>query len=117
MSNDKELDEAYKKLENISGDEKLRRLSELRLKAILDEKATLECGREAGLKEGMAKRKRRRKIRADQQKERKNGLAEGERAKQLEIAKNLIKLGINVDDIVKATGLSKEEIEKMTEDK
>ena len=74
MSNDKELDEAYKKLENISGDEKLRRLSELRLKAILDEKATLECGREAGLKEGIAKRK----SRADQQKERKNGLAEGE---------------------------------------
>ena len=66
---------------------------------------------------GMAKRKRRRKIRADQQKERKNGLAEGERAKQLEIAKNLIKLGLNVDDIVKATGLSKEEIEKLTEDK
>ena len=55
MSNDKELDEAYKKLENISGDEKLRRLSELRLKAILDEKATLECGREAGLKEGIKK--------------------------------------------------------------
>ncbi len=65
MSNDKELDEAYKKLENISGDEKLRRLSELRLKAILDEKATLECGREAGLKEGikegMAKRTCRRR--------------------------------------------------------
>ena len=59
MSNDKELDEAYKKLENISGDEKLRRLSELRLKAILDKKATLECGREAGLKEGIAKRKSR----------------------------------------------------------
>ena len=78
MSNDKELDEAYKKLKNISGDEKLRRLSELRLKAILDEKATLECGREARLKEGMARRKSRRKIRADQQKERKNGLAEGE---------------------------------------
>ena len=61
MSNDKELDEAYKKLENISGDEKLRRLSELRLKAILDEKATLECGREAGLKEGIAKRNSRRR--------------------------------------------------------
>ena len=72
MSNDKELDEAYKKLENISGDEKLRRLSELRLKAILDEKATLECGREAGLKEGMAKRK----SRADLQKERQNGKLE-----------------------------------------
>ena len=46
-----------------------------------------------------------------------NGLAEGERVKQLEIAKNLIKLGLNIDDIVKATGLSKEEIEKLTEDK
>ena len=61
----------------------------------------------------MAKRKRRRKIRADLQKEKQNG----ERTKQLEIAKNLIKLGINVDNIVKATGLSKEEIEKLTEDK
>ena len=46
-------------------------------------------------------------------KERQNGRAEG----KIEIAKNLIKLGINVDNIVKATGLSKEEIEKLTEDK
>ena len=61
----------------------------------------------------MAKRKRRRKIRADQQKGNQSGLAEGERVKQLEIAKNLIKLGINIDDIVKATGLSKEEIENL----
>ena len=113
MSNDKELDEAYKKLENISGDEKLRRLSELRLKAILDEKATLECGREAGLKEGMAKRKRRRKKRTVLQKEKLNGRVE----EKTEIAKNLIKLGINVDNIVKATGLSKEEIEKLSKDK
>ena len=46
-----------------------------------------------------------------------NGRAEGERAKQLEIAKNLIKLGLNIDDIVKATGLSKEEIEKISKEK
>ena len=65
MSNDKELEEAYKKLENISGDEKLRRLSELRLKTILDEKATLECGREAGLKEEMAKRTCRRRSKTE----------------------------------------------------
>jgi len=44
-------------------------------------------------------------------------MAKGERAKQLEIAKNLIKLGLNVDDIVKATGLSKEEIEKLRNEK
>ena len=117
MSNDKELDEAYKKLENISGDEKLRRLSELRLKAILDEKATLECGREAGLKEGIAKRKSRGKKRTVLQKEKQNGMAKGERAKQLEIAKNLINIGMKVEDIIKVTGLSKEEIEKISKDK
>ena len=61
----------------------------------------------------MAKRKRRRKIRADQQKEKLNGRTE----EKTEIAKSLIKLGINIDDIIKATGLSKEEIEKMSEDK
>ena len=37
--------------------------------------------------------------------------------KNKEIAKNLIKLGINIDDIIKATGLSKEEIEKLLKDK
>ena len=61
----------------------------------------------------MAKRKRRRKIRADQQKEKLNGRTE----EKTEIAKNLIKIGINIDDIVKATGLTKDEIEKLTEDK
>ena len=49
----------------------------------------------------------------EEKKENQSGLAEGERVKQLEIAKNLIKLGINIDDIVKATGLSKEEIENL----
>ena len=105
MSNDRELDEAYKKLENISGDEKLRRLSELRLKAILDEKATLECGREAGLKEGIA----RRKSRADLQKERLNGLVKG----KIEIAKTLIAKGFEKNEIAEITKLSIEEIEKL----
>ena len=99
MSNDKELDEAYKKLENISGDEKLRRLSELRLKAILDEKATLECGREAGLKEGL-----------------KEGMAKGERAKQLEIAKTLIAKRFEKNEIAEITKLSIEEIEKLAKE-
>ena len=43
------------------------------------------------------------------QKEKQNGIAKG----KIEIAKNLIKLGINVDDIVKATGLIKEKFEKL----
>ena len=62
-----------------------------------------------GREEGKLERTSRRKERTVLQKEKQNG----ERTKQLEIAKNLIKLGLNVDDIVKATGLSKDEIEKL----
>ena len=62
-----------------------------------------------GREEGKLERTSRRRSKTENQ----NGLAEGERVKQLEIAKNLIKLGINIDDIVKATGLSKEEIENL----
>ena len=57
----------------------------------------------------MAKRKRRRKIRADQQKERKNGLAEG----KIEIAKNLIAKGFEKNEIAEITELSIEEIENI----
>ena len=70
-----------------------------------------------GRVEGKLERTCRRKERTALQKEKQNGMAKGERAKQLEIARNLIKLGLNIEDIVKATGLSKEEIEKLTEDK
>ena len=64
---------------------------------------------QSGLAEGKKERSCRRRGKTENQ----NGLAEG----KIEIAKNLIKLGINIDDIIKATGLSKEEIEKLTEDK
>ena len=56
---------------------------------------------------------KRRNGQTEEKKENQSGLAEG----KIEIAKNLIKLGLNVDDIVKATGLSKEEIEKLSKDK
>ena len=55
----------------------------------------------------------RRNCQTEEKKGSQSGLAEGKN----EIAKNLIKLGLNVDDIVKATGLSKEEIEKLSKDK
>ena len=61
----------------------------------------------------MAKRKSRRKVRADLQKERKNGLAEGERANQLKIAKNLIAKGFEKNEIAEITELSIEEIENI----
>ena len=66
-----------------------------------------------GREEGKLERTSRRRSKTEQQKEKLNGRTE----EKTEIAKNLIKLGINIDDIVKATGLSKDEIEKLTEDK
>ena len=40
-------------------------------------------------------------------------MAKGEKAKQLEIAKNLINIGMKVEDIIKVTGLSKEKVETL----
>ena len=41
------------------------------------------------------------------------GKEEGKKEKSIEIAKNLLKLGINIDTIVLSTGLSKDEIENL----
>lgn len=56
----------------------------------------LKEGRAEGLKEGHEK-----------------GIVEGEQRKNLENARNLKALGVSVDIIMKATGLSIEEIEKL----
>ncbi len=53
---DKELKDAYDKLETISGDEELRRLAELRMKYILDQNAGLREERKIG--ENIRHRKR-----------------------------------------------------------
>ena len=46
-----------------------------------------------------------------------NGREEGERAKQLEIAKTLIAKGFEKNEIAEITELSIEEIEKLSKDK
>ncbi|RUM56150.1 MAG: hypothetical protein DSY40_02700, partial [Nautilia sp.] len=74
------------------------------LKARLDFENTIdyaketarEEGREEGLKEGREK-----------------GLKEGERKKAIEIAQNLLNIGVDTNTISKSTGLSIEEIEKL----
>ena len=85
---DKNLKEAVEKLEVISGDEKMRRIAELRLKYILDKNTNIRTAREEGREEGKL-------------------------AKQVEIIKNLLKLKIPKEQISQATGLSIEEIEKI----
>ena len=45
-----------------------------------------------------------------------DGIEEGAKAKEREIAKNFLKIGTSKEDIIKATGLSEEEIDKLLEE-
>ena len=92
---DKNLKEAVEKLEVISGDEKMRRIAELRLKYILDKNTNIRTAREQGREEG-----REEGIKIEQQ-------------RRIDIIKNLLRLKIPIEQISEATGLSKEEIEKI----
>lgn len=87
---DKNLKEAVEKLEVISGDEKMRRIAELRLKYILDRNTDIKTGIEQGIKQE--------RMHSEQ--------------KILEIVKKLLKLKMPIEQISQITGLSKDEIEK-----
>ena len=88
MKENEKMKQAKEKLDTMSEDARVRRLAELREKAILDEKEAKYTGYCEGKREG-----------------RKEG--------REETAKNLKKQGIGIDVIMKATNLSKEEIEKL----
>ena len=96
MENNENMKKAKEKLHTMSEDETLRRLAELREKAILDENEaeyTGYCkGKEAGLKEG-----------------KKLGINQSNK----EIAKKMKKLGYAPESIMEITNLSKEQIEKL----
>ena len=59
MNENKEIKEAMSELEKISKDKELKRVAELREKAIRDEKSGLRHAREDGLKEGLEQRNKR----------------------------------------------------------
>lgn len=85
MENNQEIKKAMNELEEMSEDEELRRLAELREKAIRDEKNGLRHAREEGIEEGI-----------------KQGIEQ--------VAKKMIKLNMTVEDIMNVTGLKEEEI-------
>ena len=108
MEDNKEIKEAMNELEKISEDEELRRVAELREKAIRDEKNGLRHAREDGLKEG---------IDIGTKRGFKQGIEQGLKQGMFLVAKNMKSEGIDIDTIMKITGLSKEEIEKIPEEK
>ncbi len=84
MKTNKEIQEAMEKLEEISSDEELMRLVELRRKAILDENQAKYAAREEGRKE-----------------------------EKREMAKRLFQMNMELEKIIQVTELSKEELEKI----
>ena len=96
----KVLKQARRELNYLTGSEAVRRMEELREKWERDDIAiknrALEEGRMAGMAEGKIA-----------------GRTEGEKKKQIEIARNLLKTGMEISKIAEVTGLSEEEIEKI----
>ena len=84
----KALREAQKQYDDLNADPEVRRVAELRMKAIMDNATNMKGAYKDGIKEGEEKSK-------------------------IEIAKKLKKINISIDNIEKVTGLSKEEIEKL----
>ena len=100
MEKNKNIKKAKEKLNIMSEDETVRRLAELREKAILDEKsartASYNEGKNDGFIDGHTK-----------------GFNEGFEQKNKENAKKMKEEGIDINTIIKITNLTKEEIEKL----
>ena len=87
----KAIKQAREELEKISQDKKEQRLTELREKYIMDQKAMRDAGYDSGLEKGLQQLKQ----------------------EKLEIAKKLKSKNIEISVIIEVTGLTKEEIEKL----
>ena len=104
MKENKAIKQAKDKLQEMSYDDKMQRLQELREAAIYEENTAKSTSFRAGLEQGKAEGK------IDGIAE---GIANGERKKQLEIAKKMKKEGLEIELISKVTELSVEEIKKL----
>ncbi len=91
-NNNEVLKKARKELDYLTGDEAVRRLAELRDKWEMDDFFIKKRAKEEGEREGQKM---------------------GEKKKQKEIAENLLKMGMDISKVIEATGLKKEEIEKL----
>lgn len=92
----KEIRSAKEKLVEISADKKQRELYEMRKKIVHDRINALDSAREDGIEQGIEQ-----------------GMEIGLEKAKANIAKNLSSLNIDIDTIVKASGLSLEEINKL----
>ncbi len=103
MDGNEEIRKAMEELANMSEDDELRWMAELRLKGLRDEQAAMSLATKKGLQQGL-----------EQGLE--QGLKQGEARKSKEIAKNMLKENIDIKVITKVTGLTEKEIKKIKEE-
>ena len=96
MKSNENIKQAKEKLNEMSQDEKVRRLAELREKALMDEREAEYTGYCNGVEDGI-----------------KQGIEQGTASSKKEIAKKMKMKGTDINFIIEITGLSKEEIEQL----
>ena len=94
------LKKARKEIDYLTGDDAVRRLADLREKWEMDYVTGIECAEKRGIAKGLEKGINK-------------GKNEGKKQKQIEIAQNLLKIGMKISEISEATGLTIEEIEQI----
>lgn len=97
---DEVMNELAESIKNLNNDEEFVLKIDARERAMREYNAQMAGAQEIGMQQGM-------------QKGLEEGMQKGERNKAIEVAKNLKAMGLSLEQIAKATGLSKEEIESL----
>ena len=100
MEKNNDIKDAVIEVHERSKDEQLRRLAELKEKAIMDEKAIYKAGRLRGEKEGI-------------QEGLQKGITQGQLEKSIEIIKNLHSMNLTISQISQAVDMSEQEVQKI----
>ncbi len=100
MEKNNDIKDAVIEVHERSKDEQLRRLAELKEKAIMDEKAIYKAGRLRGEKEGI-------------QEGLQKGITQGQLEKSIEIIKNLYSMNLTISQISQAVDMSEQEVQKI----
>ena len=96
MEKNETVRKAQEELEYLEGDEAFKRKVELKEKYEKDMNSAIHYGKEEGMKKGLQE-----------------GFHEGKMSEKKDIAKKMLEIGMDVEQIMKITDLSKEEIEKL----
>ncbi len=116
MKENKDIKKAKEELDKMRQDEYEERIAELMEKKIMDDKAreayVYEEGFDKGVAEGLIKGT---KLGIEQGVEQgiKQGIENGKKIAIIEIAKTMLESGEKIENIVKITGLTREEIEEI----